>query len=342
MATAEELLGTITEVTDDILVVDLNTRIISIPATIKVLGVESDDDVKRLHFRVPRYYGEFDLSAFDIRINYKNAAGDSDLYPADDVAVSDDGNTFSFSWLVDRVAFVRKGDVQFSLCMKLYENGVVVKEFNTAKATLPVLEGLETERAVVEENPSAFDAVLCRLYAVEAATGLGAQGYYSIAKVEETDGGVLVTIINQDGQTQAVIKDGPKPVKGVDYWTAEDQAELTSEVNKYITSWCPDAMIVTLLASQWTDNKQTVSVTGMTADSIVVVAPDPANDNFTAYTEAGVRCIAQAVNELAFECNEVPAVDLVVNIAVYRSANTVEGAGVVVVSDDDNGNVVLG
>ena len=126
MATAKELLGMISDVTDDSLVVNLDTRIISIPTSISVLGVESDDDTKRLRFMVPKNYGEFDLSTFNIQVNFKNANGDGDFYLVDDIEVSDD--VITFTWLIDRPAFARYGDVDFSLCMKKFDGADVGRQ----------------------------------------------------------------------------------------------------------------------------------------------------------------------------------------------------------------------
>ena len=266
MPTAEELLMQVSRSGEsiEVLTVDLDTRIISIPATIRLLGVESDDDVKRLHFSVPRYYGEFDLSEFKIRINFKNSRSSGDLYPADDIVTTDD-DKITFSWLVDRTAFNQAGDVEFSVCMQKYDdNGIVVKELNTAIASLPVLKGLETSKAVVESNPSAFDAVLFRLYAIEAANGMGQNGYYTIAKVEEYAHGTKVTVVDRDGTTIAVIKngiDGYTPIKGVDYWTNEEQTSMETDVmqnmKNYIDNWSPNYKPVTLSATKWSGNIQT-------------------------------------------------------------------------------------
>lgn len=327
MATADELLATISDVSEEILTVDMNARVIVIPATIKVLGVESDDDVKRLHFNMPRHYGEFDLSEFDTRINFQNARGNDDFYLVPDVTTSDSDDTMSFSWLVDRVAFKYKGDVTFSICMKKYdESGVVVKEFNTTVATLPVLKGLETDKAVVEDNPSAFDSVLYRLYAVEAANELGKNGYYTVIKVEENDDGVVFSIVDQDGNTEAIVKhgtngvDGYTPVKGVDYWTEEDKTEMKSNLKSYIDTWAPVEVEVTLLAESWVDNLQTVTVDGVTTNTTVFIAPEPSDENYDLYTECVVKCKSKADGTLTFTCKEVPSSDLIAN--VWISNNT--------------------
>lgn len=165
MATAEELLdqaaesGVVTEDAKSYLTVDLHSRQIAIPATIKNLGVESDDEVLRLHFKVPRYYDEVDLSEFAIRVNYTNANGDEDVYGPMDITFTDDDITFS--WLVGRYAVIKSGNVIFSVCMKDYTNdGVTVdREFNTTPTSLPVLKGHETSEAVVEEERDALAAV---------------------------------------------------------------------------------------------------------------------------------------------------------------------------------------
>lgn len=148
---AEKVLG----VGTDILVVDNDLRTIAIPPSIKSLGVASDDGVLRLKFRLPRYYGEFDLSEFKVRINYLNAMKLGDVYKVADVVIEE--NAMTFSWLVGRFATVMKGKVQFNVCLKKIigsgEEAEVVKEFNTTPAMLPVLEGLETTEQVIQRYP---------------------------------------------------------------------------------------------------------------------------------------------------------------------------------------------
>ena len=69
---------------------------------------------------------------------------------------------------------------------------------------------------------------------------------------------------------------------------------------------------ITLTAAGWSSNTQTVSVTGMTADGVVMVSPAPADQS--AYTSAGILCTAQAAGSLTFTCDTVPSGDLSVNV----------------------------
>lgn len=171
MATADELLAAAMEAeADKTLVIDNDLRTITIPPSVKNLGVESDDDVLRLHFRMPSMYGNIDLSTFKIRINYMNAQGTGDVYAVEDAATAD--GFITFSWLVGRSAAAYKGDVHFIVCLKnMDKSSVITEEFNTTVATLPVLEGLETTEQVVQENPDIIEAMLQRLESLEKNSG---------------------------------------------------------------------------------------------------------------------------------------------------------------------------
>lgn len=149
MATAAELLARNASSGDNTLIIDNDLRTIQIPSSITCLGVENDDDVLRLNFKMPRRIGDIDLSTFTVRINYLNAKAESDVYLVDDLAIV--GDNFTFSWLVGPTATKYKGNTKFNICMRLTDGeGYVQKEYNTTIATLPVLEGLECEESVVE------------------------------------------------------------------------------------------------------------------------------------------------------------------------------------------------
>ena len=156
MATAEELLGMSSEV-DKTLVIDSDLRTINIPSSVKNLGVESDDEVLTLNFRMPSSYCGIDLSTFKIRINYLNAQGEGDVYEVIDSAKLD-SDYITFSWTVGRHAAMYKGNVRFNVCLKeTNSDNIVTREFNTTIATLPILEGLETSEQIVTEYPDILE-----------------------------------------------------------------------------------------------------------------------------------------------------------------------------------------
>lgn len=163
---------------EDICVIDSDMRIIDIPEQFKVLGVESDKDVKAMRFRIPKTYKGTDLSAFTISVNYQNARGTKGRYIVTDKKVS--GDQIEFSWTVGKTATVYRGDTRFIVCMRLTgSDGVIEKEFNTTLATMTVLEGLEVDNPVIEQEEKDIIAQLLQIVddkskeAVQAVTEEG-------------------------------------------------------------------------------------------------------------------------------------------------------------------------
>jgi hypothetical protein len=147
------------------LVIDNYLRKISIPSGITCLGVEYDDDVMHLDFKMPRYLGDTDLSKFSIRVNYLNAQGEPDVYSVKNPTITSDH--IAFTWLVGPTAVAYKGDTKFNVCLKLLDSdGYIDKEYNTTIASLPVLEGLETEESVVSRYTDILEQWKTELFGI--------------------------------------------------------------------------------------------------------------------------------------------------------------------------------
>ena len=68
------------------------------------------------------------------------------------------------------------------------------------------------------------------------------------------------------------------------------------------------AATVTLSTTGWSNNEQTVSVSGVTESNSIIVGPSPTSQE--AWAKAGAKCTAQAADSLTFTCKTVPTVDL--------------------------------
>lgn len=159
----EALEASVTEdvvaINDNTIVVNNDLRTMSIPEKVSILGVESDESVNRLKFRLPRYYCDLDLGEFNIYVNYLNGRTE-DIYVVTDKKTTDD--YVEFSWLVGRNASKNKGYTKFVLCLKKSgSDGTVIKEFNTTVHKLEVLEGLETEvdPSLITQNTDLNDLI---------------------------------------------------------------------------------------------------------------------------------------------------------------------------------------
>lgn len=115
------------------------------------------------------------------------------------------------------------------------------------------------------------------------------------------------------------------PASGIDLDNAEDKFGgndniqsgmeylsdqiLTLQANKEIGT------TGVLVASNWTDNKQTISVDKVTSSNTIIVCPAP--ENTSEYGRSGVICTSQNDGTLTFECTTVPEIDITVNILIF-------------------------
>lgn len=72
---------------------------------------------------------------------------------------------------------------------------------------------------------------------------------------------------------------------------------------------------VTLTAAGWSGTTQTVTVSGVTADNMVIVTYAP--NSRTTWMDADIYCSAQAANALVFTCSDVPTTDVTANVAIF-------------------------
>lgn len=85
--------------------------------------------------------------------------------------------------------------------------------------------------------------------------------------------------------------------------------ELPNKANK------STSVAVTLASASWSDNTQTVPVTGVTATNNVVVSPS-GRDSTEAWADGEVLCTSQGSNTLTFTCTTVPTADITVSVVI--------------------------
>lgn len=269
MPTAEQLLsgastisdtrGTEVIEVDKKLYIDFDTRQILIPDCIHQLGVESDDDVKKLTFSVPKMYYDCDLSTFNIYINYMNAKKEGDLFKVLPKKVREVGDNLEFDWIVGRNAVAYKGTAIFNVCMKKgsmqpdeedpsQEIFVVDQEFNTTVAKLPVLEGLETGEEVAQEYADILMQWEEMLFGIEdsAKQNIILKGSEVIDAVEAAGEAQRTAIIQKgsevisevtsagEAQRQAIILKGSEVVDAVNTAGEEQRRQIILKGNEVL------------------------------------------------------------------------------------------------------------
>lgn len=72
----------------------------------------------------------------------------------------------------------------------------------------------------------------------------------------------------------------------------------------------------TLTVVNWSNDTQTVTVTGVTSSNDVMVSPAPASTDD--YVSAGIICTAQGTNSLTFTCVTVPTNAITINVLIFK------------------------
>lgn len=317
MATAEQLLAEVTEV-DKKLYIDFDTRQILIPHSIHQLGVESDDDVKKLTFSVPKTYYDCDLSTFRIFINYMNARKEGDLFSVKKEDVREVDGNLEFDWIVGRHAVAYKGTAIFNVCMKkgsmqpdpedaTQEIFIVDQEFNTTVAKLPVLEGLETSEEVIQEYPDVLMQWEAQLFGIENSainniTQKGSEVIESINTAGEEQKAAIVSkgseVINTVGgqldiKIPEYIAANPDQFKGDKGDTGQDGISPTlseNKVGKVTTVTVTDGNGThTFEVNDGADGKDGTSITilGSYSTEAELIAAHPTGNKGDGYLVAG-------------------------------------------------------
>lgn len=172
MATADELLKNLTMQPDPEghIVVGAD-RFITVPATLKRLGVQHDHNIETVTFDCPRYWDNHDMSTMTVYINYMLSNGYSDRYIADNVTADED--IMHFEWTISRNVTQVPGKVSFLVCvMKTDADGTEERHWNSEVCQdCSISAGMECTEVPIETNPDIVTQLLLRMDSVEQKTG---------------------------------------------------------------------------------------------------------------------------------------------------------------------------
>lgn len=183
--TLEEALAMadVSEEASPVCIIDSNTRIINVPTEFQLLGVESDEKVKRINFICPRIVGDnIDLTTLNLYVNYKNANNEFNTYWIDDV--TEVGDNITFSWVLSRHVTKYQGDVSYIVCAKKSDGTNITNEWNTKIATGEVVKGLEGVAEVEEQNIDLIEQILVKLNTIIVNIGIKPTTFTSFKDIQ--------------------------------------------------------------------------------------------------------------------------------------------------------------
>lgn len=177
---------------DEKCTIDPKTREIT-NNTLKNILLQYDHNCERISFSMPRQIEGHGMEHTDrVTVYYTNGIS-SGSYIVDDVEVSADGNTLSFSWLISRAATQHTGKLIFGINFRCFDKeGNVTYNWSTKPCSIfTVLEGVnETEGATYDEYNDLIGhfkieltQILEELEYIKKVAGISAKNTYSFANI---------------------------------------------------------------------------------------------------------------------------------------------------------------
>lgn len=99
--------------------------------------------------------------------------------------------------------------------------------------------------------------------------------------------------------------------------TPSTQGAMSAADKEKLNGISVTAVNVTLLANGWSENEQSVTVSGIEATTNVVIAAAPAS--MEAYRDAEIYCTGQDTNSLTFVCDTVPETDIGASVLIIKA-----------------------
>ena len=267
-------------------VIDEDLRIIAIPERGVVLGVEGDKDANRIRFRMNKTWRGYDMSKFDLRINYQNANGDKNYYTV--TSKHTEGNAVVFDWIVAADAVAYQGDVFFIVVGLITTGGMVNCAFHTTLGKAKCLEGLvvdtktdiseirdfmATLKAEVEAYGQTFVNAAAASAKVAKTSETNASTSASAAKTSETNAGTSAASAQANAKKAEAARDDANTSKTA----AADSAAAAKK----------DAQTASSAASTATGAASTASTSASAAKTSETNAGTSASAAKTSETNAG-------------------------------------------------------
>lgn len=89
-------------------------------------------------------------------------------------------------------------------------------------------------------------------------------------------------------------------------------ADTNGYLENRLSELKPKTLTLSVPVDSWISQEQTITATGVTATSNVIVSPSP--NSLDIYSSAGVRCIEQGANYLRFRYKKMPTDDVSVEV----------------------------
>ena len=174
------------------IIIDANSREISIPVEFDFLAVKTDHKAETIYFEIDRYFDAQDLSEHTCVIQWKNG-GNEGLSPCTALDVDTFEGKIIFGWEITSDCTKVAGPIEFSVRFYTFDElGNFAYNFNTLSAESKILDTLNANGETEPTRPSSFQVWVDKLYFLE-------QNCVTQEDLEGLDLGGLKDITSSDG-----------------------------------------------------------------------------------------------------------------------------------------------
>lgn len=194
----------IQEVDNGHIIID-EQRFVTVPESLRRLGVQHDHNIETVTFDCPRYWDDHDMSKMRIYVNYLCPDGVKGQYLTTNLVVKYD--TMSFDWVISNNVTQAKGVLSFLVCIcKVDSNGNEERHWNSElNQQCYISEGLECRDIATSEYPDIITHLLLRMDDVEQSTRPEVLQSYATDWLEAHHAELLAEIENKARETMSTI-----------------------------------------------------------------------------------------------------------------------------------------
>lgn len=227
MSQAEELLNSLTETTDDAVLLDGNIvidseRFITVPESLKKIGVQYDHNIITATFDCPRYWDGRDLATMRFYVNYMRPDAIAGSYLADKPTIDPENpDILHFDWVISGNVTAIQGQISFLVCAKCTdEDGNEKNHWNSEiNQELYVTAGMRCQETIIHRYPDIITQLLVRMETAEITLKTW---------MEETD----KELAEWKSATETEL----------DKWQTDTYAELDERMDEAESNTTPDAI----------------------------------------------------------------------------------------------------
>ena len=148
------------------IIINPDTRIITVPKELYNIAVVSDDNAEQVKIRIPRYFDGNDFSTRKCTISYNNALKERGVYTVRDIEIEED--SILLSWYISKFVTKQSGKIYFVVEFKkdVDERGMSYS-WSTLPAEMNVMAGLDDNIVIDESDISLYKTLLSQIQATD-------------------------------------------------------------------------------------------------------------------------------------------------------------------------------